>query len=86
MTDQIIARYDFADDATFRAAFDADAEDRGHASLSVLQVWREGVGTAWVLYQVADPARARAYLDGAQQVFASAGGVTGSEFHMVKTA
>ena len=34
--------------ASMRAAFDADAEDRGHASLSVLQVWREGAGTACV--------------------------------------
>ena len=86
MTTQLLARYDFTDHAKFRAAFDADAEDRGHASLSVLQVWREGAGTAWVLYQVADPARARVYLDGAQQLFASQGSVTGSEFHMLETA
>ena len=58
MSNQIIARYDIADYAQFRAEFDADAEDRGNASLSVLQIWREGTGRVWVLYQVADGKRA----------------------------
>ena len=58
MTNQLIARYDIADYAQFRAEFDADAEDRGNASLSVLQIWREGTGRVWVLYQVADGKRA----------------------------
>lgn len=86
MTTQLLARYDFPDHARWQSAFDADAEDRGNASLSILQVWREGSGTAWVLYQVANGARARDYIAGAQQLFASQAGVTRAEFHMLETA
>lgn len=86
MTNQIIARYDFADYAQFRAEFDTDAEDRGNASLSVLQIWREGAGRAWVLYQVADGKRALDYLQGAGQVFNGRAGVQNAEFHAVQTA
>ena len=86
MTNQIIARYDIADYAQFRAGFDADAEDRGQASLSVLQIWREGAGRVWVLYQVADGKRALDYLQGAAQVFNARAGVQGTEYHVVQTA
>ncbi|SDK99566.1 hypothetical protein [Paracoccus chinensis] len=86
MTNQIIARYDIADYAQFRAEFDADAEDRGNASLSVLQIWREGTGRAWVLYQVADGKRALDYLQGAAQVFNGRAGVQNAEYHAVQTA
>ena len=63
MTTQILVRYTHADPAAFRAAFDADAEDRGNAGLTLLQLWREGTGTAWALYQSANPARARETVD-----------------------
>ena len=86
MTNQLIARYDIADYAQFRTEFDRDAEDRGNASLSVLQIWREGNARVWVLYQIADGKRALAYLDGAGQVFNSRAGVTAAEFHVVETA
>lgn len=86
MTNQLIARYDIADYAQFRAEFDRDAEDRGNASLSVLQIWREGENRAWVLYQIADGKRALAYLNGVAQVFNSRAGVTNAEFHVVQTA
>ena len=86
MTNQIIARYDIADYAQYRAEFDKDAEDRGNASLSVLQVWREGEVRVWVLYQVADGRRALDYLDGAGQVFNGRAGVNATEFHVVQTA
>lgn len=86
MTNQIIARYDIADYAQFRAEFDADAEDRGQASLSVLQIWREGTGRVWVLYQVADGKRALDYLQGAAQVFHGRAGVQNAEYHAVQTA
>lgn len=85
MTNQLIARYDIADYAQFRSAFDADAEDRGAASLSVLQIWREGTGRVWVLYQIADGKRAMDYLDGAAGTFISRAGVQGSEYHPVQT-
>ncbi|WP_299363264.1 hypothetical protein [uncultured Paracoccus sp.] len=86
MTTQLLARYDIGDFAQWKRAFDADAEDRGNNSLSVLQIWREGATRAWVLYQVADPKRARQYLDGAAGVFDSQAGVTGHEYHMLETA
>ncbi|MBV0890669.1 hypothetical protein KTN05_02240 [Paracoccus sp. Z118] len=86
MTHQLLARYDFPDHARFKAAFDADAEDRGNASLTVLQIWHEGQNTAWVLYQVANPARAREYVGGAEELFARQAGVTRAEFHWVETA
>ena len=86
MTNQIIARYDIADYPQFRTEFDADAEDRGHASLSVLQIWREGAGRAWVLYEVKDGKRALDYLQGAAQVFNGRAGVQNTEYHAVQTA
>ena len=86
MTNQIIARYDIADYAQFRTEFDNDAENRGNASLSVLQIWREGQTRVWVLYQIADGKRAMDYLDGAGKVFDSQAGVSSAEFHVVQTA
>ena len=86
-TNQLIARYDIADYPQFRTEFDADAEDRGHASLSVLQIWREGETRVWVLYAIADGKRALDYLQGAGgEVFASRAGVQAAEYHAVQTA
>ena len=56
---QMIAHYAVAEYATFKTAFDADAEDRGNAGLSLLQLWREDGGSAWALYSVADAQAAR---------------------------
>ncbi|WP_134724530.1 hypothetical protein [Paracoccus luteus] len=86
MTNQLLARYDIADYDTWKAAFDADSEDRGNASMSVLQIWREGGSRAWVLYQVANAAKARDYLGQASAVFDSQAGVARTEFHMLETA
>ena len=86
MTTQLLARYDIADYGAWKSAFDADFEDRGNASLSVLQIWREGTGRAWVLYQVADGKRALDYLQGAAQVFNGRAGVQNAEYHAVQTA
>ncbi|HRO14765.1 MAG TPA: hypothetical protein PLL33_06930 [Paracoccus sp. (in: a-proteobacteria)] len=86
MTTQLLARYDIADFARWKSAFDADAEDRGHNSLSVLQIWREGNGRVWVLFQVSNAGRAREYLNGAAQVFNSQAGVSATEYHLLETA
>lgn len=83
---QMIARYTATDYATFKTAFDADAEDRGNNGLSLLQLWREDNGHAWALYQVSDAGAARGYLDGAAGVFNAQAGVTGVEYHIVETA
>jgi len=83
---QMIAHYSIADYARFRAAFDADAEDRGNNGLSLLQLWRESDQSAWALFQVADAAAARAYLEGAAGVFNNQAGVSATAFHFVETA
>ena len=83
---QLLAHYTIADYAAFKTAFDADAEDRSNNSLSLLQLWRESGTSAWALYDVANPKRARDYLDGAAGVFNSQAGVTATAFHFVETA
>ena len=83
---QLLAHYTIADYATFKSAFDADAEDRSNNSLSLLQLWRESGTSAWALYDVANAKRARDYLDGAAGVFNSQAGVTATAFHFVETA
>lgn len=83
---QILVHYSIADYARFKTAFDADAEDRGHAGLTVLQLWREGEGSVWALYSASNPAKARDYLAGAGKVFESQAGVSGTEIHILETA
>lgn len=83
---QMIAHYSIGDYAKFKAAFDADSEDRGHNGLSLLQLWREDEGSAWALFSVGDAKAARAYLGGAAGVFNSQAGVTAASFHFVETA
>lgn len=83
---QMIAHYTIKDYATFKTAFDADAEDRGNNGLSLLQLWHENDGSAWALYDVGNPVAARDYLDGAAGVFNSQAGVTATSFHFVETA
>ncbi|WP_405405112.1 hypothetical protein [Paracoccus sp. Ld10] len=82
---QLIVRYSHADPATFRSAFDADAEDRGRNGLTLLQLWREDDGHSWALFQVSDAKAARGYLDGAAAVFATQAGVTATDAHFVDT-
>ena len=83
---QLIIRYSAPDHARFRTAFDADAEDRGRNGLSLLQLWREGDGHAWALFQVNDAKAAREYLQAGAKVFESQAGITGSQAHFVETA
>lgn len=83
---QLIAHYTVSDYASFKSAFDADAENRGNASLNLLQLWRENGTSAWALYSVADQKRAKEYLDGAAGVFNSQASVTATAFHFVETA
>lgn len=83
---QMIAKYSFPDYASFKTAFDNDAEDRANNGLSLLQLWREDGGTAWALFSVSDAKAARGYLEGAAGVFNSQAGVTGTDFHFLETA
>ena len=83
---QLIAHYTLANYAAFRAAFDDDAEDRGHNGLSLLQLWREDGGNAWALYQVNDAKAARTYLSGGAAAFNAQAGVSATDFHFLETA
>ena len=83
---QILVRYHIADFSRFKPAFDADAEDRGHAGLVLLQLWREGAVGVWALYSAGNPGKARDYLTGTGKVFESQAGVSASEIHMLETA
>lgn len=83
---QMIAHYTLQDYARFKAAFDADAEDRGQNGLSLLQLWRESDTSAWALFNVGNARSARDWLDGAAGVFHSQAGVTATAFHFVETA
>ncbi|WP_425099840.1 hypothetical protein [Tropicibacter sp. S64] len=58
MTLQLLTRHDTFD----ASAFDSEAENRANAGLSLLQRWTEG-SASWQLYEVADEARAKAWLD-----------------------
>lgn len=83
---QLLVNYKVTDYAAFKFAFDADAEDRGNAGLTTLQLWRESGTSAWALYQVSDAKRANEYLNGAAGVFNAQAGVTGASLHFVETA
>lgn len=83
---QLIAHYAITDFSGFKAAFEADAEDRANNHIGVLQIWRESATSVWVLYDIRDARTARAYLDGAAQVFHNQAGVTAADFHFVETA
>lgn len=82
---QMLAHYQIKDYATFKTAFDNDAEDRGNNGLSLLQLWREDGSSVWALFNVGNPSNAKDYLNGAAGVFHSQAGVTGTSFHFVET-
>lgn len=83
---QLIIRYSHPDTTAFRTAFDADAEDRGRNGLSLLQLWSEGEGHSWALFQVNDAKAARDYLQGAAKVFETQAGITATSAHFLETA
>ncbi|WP_425052992.1 hypothetical protein [Psychromarinibacter sp. S121] len=85
---QMLCRIAFEDFDRWKSAFDDDAERRGQAGLTVLQIWRETgtTDTAWVLFGVNDPKKARAYADGLRtDLMEGRAGVTTSETHMLDT-
>lgn len=77
MTTQLLLKFDIFD----QSAFDADAEARGQAGLTLLQLWTEGAQTKWALFQVSDRVRAVAWLDKETGL-----GHPPSSAHMLETA
>ncbi|EPX85504.1 hypothetical protein [Salipiger mucosus] len=77
MSTQLLLRFDSFD----QEAFDSDAENRAHAGLTLLQMWREGSATRWALLSVNDGEKARAWLDQAKAL-----GHGPAEAHFLETA
>ena len=76
MSLQLLTRYTAFD----KAAFDADAENRGQAGLSLLQLWR-GEGAHWALFSVNDRGKAQDWLSRAGSM-----GHGPDESHLLETA
>ncbi|MDF0602300.1 hypothetical protein P1J78_16285 [Psychromarinibacter sp. C21-152] len=86
---QLLLRNDVTEFDGWKDAFDADYEARMHAGLSVLQIWRaeDAPGTVWILLDVNDAGKARAYLRGEHlRLLYERAGVTDSEHHLLETA
>ncbi|SHI86537.1 DUF3303 family protein [Wenxinia saemankumensis] len=61
---QLLLQIDTPDYEGWKSAFDADAEDRMHAGLTLLQLWRDADtnGQAFALFEVNDRAKAEAWV------------------------
>ena len=61
---QLICRYDTIDWPEWRAGFDASAEDRRTAGLTLMQLWRDAdtPSAAVALFEVNDRARAEDWI------------------------
>jgi hypothetical protein len=59
MSHQLLTRYASFD----QSAFDADAENRRTAGVSLLQLWHEKGGAHWALFDMSDAGKARGWLD-----------------------
>ncbi len=86
---QMLCRNEVADWAKWKRVFDEYREDQEAAGLSLLQIWREtgAPQTVWLLFEVKDDARARAFMDDPKaEMHAERAGVTASAYHLVETA
>lgn len=60
---QLLVRYDFDAFDAWKEGYDRHAEARGQAGMRQLQLWREGEGSVWGLYDVSDSDKAAEHLD-----------------------
>ena len=58
MSQQLLLRYDSFD----AGRFDAEAETRAQAGLTLLQLWTEGSAAHWALFTVNDAEKAQNWL------------------------
>ncbi len=61
---QLLVRYDFDSYESWKTTYDRHDEGRGQAGLRQLQLWREGDGSVWGLYDISGRSEAEAHLDG----------------------
>lgn len=66
---QLLTQTSTDDFAGFKAAFDADAEKRMNAGLTLMQMWHDAddAGTVLCLFDANDRAKAKAWLDAEAQ-------------------
>lgn len=85
---QLIAHLKVADYDAWRRSFDDDAETRGNAGLTLLQLWRQVDETnrVWMLFEVSERAMAEEYLEGLGQLHAEQGGASEGGHHFLRTA
>lgn len=85
---QMLYRQDIEDYDIWKRVFDAETETRDAAGLRLLQIWRErGLSSVWMLFEVSDPDRARAWIDsGRAGLHGRHAGVTGGQAHFLDTA
>lgn len=85
---QLIAHMKLRDYGAWRRAFDDDAESRGNAGLTLLQLWRQtdDANVVWMLYEVSEPAMADDYLEGLGQLHAEQSGASMGGHVFLETA
>ena len=66
---QLLTQMKTGDFAAFKSAFDAEAEKRMNAGLTLMQMWHDAddAGSVLCLFDVNDKARAKAWLDAERQ-------------------
>ena len=66
---QLLTQTTVSDFASFKSAFDAEAEKRMNAGLTLLQMWHDAddANTVLCLFDVNDRTRAKAWLDAESQ-------------------
>ena len=85
---QLIAHMKVRDYNAWRRAFDDDAESRGNAGMTLLQLWRQAddENVVWMLYEVSERAMADGYLEGLGQLHAEQYGASEAGHVFVRTA
>ena len=85
---QLLAHLKLRDYDGWRRVFDDDAETRGNAGLTLLQLWRQtdDPNRVWMLYEVSERGMAEEYLEGLGQLHAEQGGGTEAGHHFLRTA
>lgn len=85
---QLLAHLKIADYDAWRSVFDDDAEARGNAGMTLLQLWRQAddANRVWMLFEVSEQAMADEYLEGLGQLHAEEGGASLAGHYFLRTA
>ncbi len=86
---QMIVHQNVTNFADWKTAFDADAEARRNAGLTVLQIWRDADSDthAFILMKVNDQQRAKGWVDRSNALNSDDNGtVTSSSAYFIETA